>query len=69
MLVEIKIWDQKAVVSPTTVMLNPEDFYKCVRDPKGVFSYTLTTNKGDEYTILESEVDYLEKKGYIIRRK
>ena len=67
MLIEIKVWDHDTS-SQTMVMLNPSDFGKCQRNPMGIHSYILTTHNGDKYILLGSEVDYLEKLGYIKRR-
>lgn len=68
MLIEIKYYDSETSTLED-VMLDPNSFDKCFLNKSTGCSYTLILKNGDKYILLRNEVDYLEKLGYIKRRK
>lgn len=69
MLVEIVVWD-KTTQNQKHTMVNPDTFVECV-EKVNMYSriYILTTSSGKTYEVFESEIEYLEKEGYIKRFK
>lgn len=67
MLIEIVVWD-KTTQNQVQVMVNPDTLVECV-EKKNLYSKTfiLTTSSGKTYEVFESEIDYLEREGYIKR--